>query len=324
MTARSDDTVHRDRPKGDPKVSIAVPIFNEAGNLPELIGRLQAVLDGLPGGPHEMVFVDDGSSDGSAAVLGNHANIDSRIVVIELSRNFGHQTAVTAAIDHVAGDVTVVMDGDLQDLPEDIPSLLEYYQQGYDVVYARRIKRKENPLLRLAYHLAYRFISMLATPRLPLDVGDFSLLSRRVVDALRQMPERHRYVRGLRAWVGFRQIGIDVERAPRRSGESKYSLSKLVRLAVDGIVSFSIIPLRTSILIGLAGICMSVAYTVYAVAMKLFYNRSPAGFTALIVVIVFLAALQFVVLGVLGEYVGRIYEETKRRPLYLVRKITRG
>lgn len=324
MTGKPDDAVKAGRPEDNPKVSVAVPIFNEEGNLPELIGRLQVILDDLPGGPHEMVFVDDGSSDGSAAVLGKHAALDSRIVVIELSRNFGHQTAVTAAIDHVVGDVAVVMDGDLQDLPEAIPSFLESYRQGYDVVYARRINRKENALLRLSYHLAYRFISLLSALRLPLDAGDFALLSRRVVDALRQMPERHRYVRGLRAWVGFRQIGIDVERAARSSGRTKYSLAKLVRLAVDGIVSFSIIPLRASILIGLAGICASVAYTVYAVVMKLFYDRSPAGFTALVVVIVFLAALQFVVLGVLGEYIGRVYEETKRRPLYLVRKIVRG
>lgn len=324
MTGKPNDAVKADRPAHDPRVSVAVPIFNEEGSLPELIRRLQTVLDSLPGGPHEMVFVDDGSSDRSLDVLAEHAATDSRIVVIELSRNFGHQTAVTAAIDHVEGDVAVVMDGDLQDLPEAIPSFLEHYSKGYDVVYARRINRKENVLLKLSYHLAYRFISRLSDMRLPLDAGDFSLLSRRVVEALRQMPERHRYVRGLRAWVGFRQIGIDVERARRSSGETKYSLSKLVRLAVDGIVSFSIVPLRASILIGLAGICASVAYTTYAVVMKLFFDRSPAGFTALVVVIVFLAALQFVVLGVLGEYVGRIYEETKRRPLYLVRKIVRG
>lgn len=324
MTGKPYDAVKAGRPEDDPKVSVAVPIFNEEGNLAELIGRLLAVLDGLPGGPHELIFVDDGSSDRSPDILAEHAAIESRIVVIELSRNFGHQTAVTAAIDHVEGDVAVVMDGDLQDLPEAIPSFLEYYREGYDVVYARRINRKENALLRLSYHLAYRFISLLSTLRLPLDAGDFSLLSRRVIEALRRMPERHRYVRGLRAWVGFRQIGIDVERAPRSSGKSKYSLSRLVRLAVDGIVSFSIIPLRASILIGLAGICASAAYTVYAVVIKLVYDRSPAGFTALIVVIVFLAALQFVVLGVLGEYIGRIYEETKHRPLYLVRKIMRG
>lgn len=324
MTGKPDDVVKTDPPAHDPRVSVAVPIFNEDGNLPELIGRLRAVLDDLPGGPHEMVFVDDGSTDRSLDVLAEHAATDSRIVVIELSRNFGHQTAVTAAIDHVEGDVAVVMDGDLQDLPEAIPSFLEHYREGYDVVYARRVNRKENALLKLSYHLAYRLISRLSALRLPLDAGDFSLLSRRVVEALRQMPERHRYVRGLRAWVGFRQIGIDIERARRSSGETKYSLSKLVRLAVDGIVSFSIVPLRASILIGLAGICASVAYTTYAVVMKLFHDRSPAGFTALVVVIVFLAALQFVVLGVLGEYVGRIYEETKRRPLYLVRKIVRG
>jgi dolichol-phosphate mannosyltransferase len=163
----------------------------------------------------------------------------------------------------------------------------------------------------------------LSGSQLPLDAGDFALLSRRVVDALRRMPETHRYVRGLRAWVGFRQIGIDVERSARHSGESKYSLAKLMRLAVDGIVSFSIIPLRAAMLIGLAGLLASGGYTIYAVVMKLVFDRSPVGFTALIVTIVFLAALQLLVLGVLGEYVGRIYEESKRRPLYLVRRITR-
>ena len=306
------------------RVSVAVPVFNEEDTLPELIERLQLVLDGVPEGPHELVFVDDGSSDGSLAVLETYAARDPRIVIIELSRNFGHQTAVTAAIDHVNGDATVIMDGDLQDLPEAIPLFLERYRQGYDVVYARRVKRKEGALLRAAYHLAYRVISRLSNLRLPLDAGDFSLLSRRVVEALRRMPERHRYVRGLRAWVGFRQTSIDVERAARQSGTSKYSLPKLVKLAIDGIVSFSIIPLRASILIGLAGVVVSTAYTFYAVVLKLFFDRSPAGFTALIVIIVFLAAIQFLVLGVLGEYVGRIYEESKRRPLYLIRKITRA
>jgi Glycosyltransferases involved in cell wall biogenesis len=230
----------------NPRVSIAIPAFNEAEVLPELLERVSKVLDGLPGGPHELVIVDDGSTDNTLAIL-QHASIgDERILVVALARNFGHQPALTAALDHITGDVAVVMDADLQDAPEVIPIMLQHYRQGYDVVYAQRASRPEGPFLRACYFLFYRTLAALAEVRLPLDSGDFALLSRRVVLHLRQMPEHHRYLRGLRTWVGFRQLGLPVGRRPRASGSSKYGLLRLVKLATDGLFAFSTIPLRVA------------------------------------------------------------------------------
>jgi glycosyltransferase involved in cell wall biosynthesis len=304
-----------------PRVSVAIPIYNEEDSLETLLERLRKVLNQIPGGPHEILFVDDGSSDRSVELQEDAAENDPRIVVVELSRNFGHQTAITAALDYATGDVVVVMDGDLQDEPEVIPRFLDRYHDGYDVVYARRVRRKEGLALRFCYFLFYRLLGVLSSIRMPLDSGDFSLMSRRVVDQIRGMPEKNRYIRGLRTWVGFRQIGIDVERATRFSGRSKYSVPGLVGFAIDGVLSFSTIPLRASILLGFLGVVTSMIYMFYAIFAKLLLHQSPQGFTALIVVVVFLAALQFLVVGVLGEYVGRIYDESKRRPDYVVDKV---
>ena len=210
-----------------PRLSVAVPLHNEESVLPELLRRLGAVLDAVPGGPHEIVMVDDGSTDRTAELLTKAAAEDGRVVAVLLSRNFGHQAALTAALDHVTGDATVVMDGDLQDRPEAIPQFLALHAQGYDVVYAKRVLRKEPWWLRLCYYTFYRLLARLSDIQLPTDAGDFGLMSRRVVAELRRMPEHHRYLRGLRSWVGFRQIGIDVERAERHAGHSKYSMSRL-------------------------------------------------------------------------------------------------
>jgi len=307
-----------------PRVSVAVPVCDEKDVIPELVRRVSAVLDGLPGGPHELVLVDDGSVDGTTRLLEEAAVGDRRVVIVELSRNFGHQMAVTAALDHASGDVVVVMDGDLQDLPEAIPTLLAAHQEGYDVVYARRVGRKEGVVLRAAYALFYRLVAALSSIDLPVDAGDFSLLSRRVVEELKAMPERHRYVRGLRAWVGFRQKGIDVERGARHAGRSKYTLGRLLRLAADGLIAFSVAPLRLATLLGLGSLLVSSVYVAYALFARFFLQQSPRGFTALIVAVVFLAGIQLVVLGVLGEYVGRVYEEIKRRPHYVVRRVLRA
>ena len=197
-----------------PRVSLAIPVFNEEAVVPELVRRTTAVLDDIPGGPHEIVLVDDGSSDRTLEFLEKAAEKDSRIVVVSLSRNFGHQTALGAALDQVSGDVAVLLDGDLQDPPEAVPTLLDWYQQGYDVVYVRRVNRKESWWLRSCYYLFYRLLAALSSVQLPLDAGDFGLMSRRVIAVFRRMPEQHRYLRGLRTWVGFRQIGIPMERAP--------------------------------------------------------------------------------------------------------------
>lgn len=304
-----------------PRLSLAIPVYNEEQILPELLRRIRCVLSEIPGGPHEMVFVDDGSSDRTFEILAAAATEDSRIVAISLSRNFGHQSALSAALDNVSGDIIVIMDGDLQDPPEAIPRFIEEHKRGFDVVYARRINRKEGWILRLCYFLFYRMLAILANIRLPLDAGDFALLSSRIVEELKRIPEHQRYLRGLRAWVGFRQIGIPVERSERLSGNSKYSPLKLFRLALDGIFAFSVLPLRAAAMLGFLAIAGSLLFAMYSLYVKLFLDQSPQGFTALILAITFLSGVQLLFLGVIGEYLGRVYEETKGRPHYVIGKI---
>jgi len=246
---------------------------------------------------------------------------DSRIIAISLSRNFGHQAAISAALDHASGDAVVIMDGDLQDIPEVIPQFLEKFGEGFDVVYAQRVRRKEPLLLRLCYFVFYRMMARLSDIRLPLDSGDFGLMSRRVVDQIRRMPEHHRYLRGMRSWVGFRQVGIPVERAERHSGKSKYSIVRLMKLAADGIFAFSIVPIRAAALLGAFVMLLSLLYVCFALYAKLFLHESPQGFTALLVAVTFLSGIVLFFLGIIGEYVGRIYEETKARPQYVIGRI---
>jgi polyisoprenyl-phosphate glycosyltransferase len=307
-----------------PRVSVAIPVYNEELVVPELLRRVGAVLDGIPGGPHEIVIVDDGSRDQTLPMLRAAAATDPRLVVVALSRNFGHQAALTAAIDHVTGDAVMLMDGDLQDAPEALPTFLEWYARGYDVVYAQRTKRKEAWYLRLSYFLFYRLLLQLSDIQLPVDSGDFGLMSSRVVDQLRNAPERHRYLRGLRTWVGYKQIGVQVERNERFAGDSKYSPVKLLSLASDGIFAFSTVPLRAATFVGLLAIAAAAAFSLVAIYERLFRHRSPVGFTATIVVVTFLAGVNLCFLGVIGEYVGRIYEQVKARPMYVVGSITRG
>ena len=306
-----------------PSISVAIPIYNEQDVVTELLRRTTAVLNEMPGGPHQIVVVDDGSYDLTPQLLEKAAAADTRLVVVSLSRNFGHQTALAAALDYVSGDVTVLMDGDLQDPPEAIPMFVDAYQQGYEVVYAQRVGRKEAWWLRMCYHLFYRLIAALSSVPLPLDAGDFSLMSDRVIEEIRKMPEHHRYIRGLRTWVGFRQIGIPVERAARLAGRTKYSPLKLLKLASDGIFAFSIVPLRFAAAFGASTSAFSVLYALYALYVK-FRLHSPQGFTALIVAVTFLSGINLFFLGIIGEYVGRIYEEAKGRPHYIVRKVTKA
>jgi dolichol-phosphate mannosyltransferase len=304
-----------------PKLSVAIPVYNEEGVLPQLHQRLSAVFDALSGGPHEIVFVDDGSRDGSLEWLETLARVDARVKVVALSRNFGHQAAISAALDFVTGDVVVVMDADLQDTPETIPRFLEKHAEGFDVVYAVRRERKEGWLLRTCYAAFYRVIKSLADIDLPLGAGDFALLSRRVVDQLRKSEERNRYLRGLRTWVGYRQTGLLVEREARAAGESKYTPQKLFKLAFDGIFSFSTAPLRAATVLGAATIIASLAFAAFTLYQRVFLGQAPAGFTALVLGITFLSGVQLLFLGVIGEYVGRVYEEVKRRPHYLVDRV---
>ncbi|HZS57730.1 MAG TPA: glycosyltransferase family 2 protein [Gemmatimonadaceae bacterium] len=306
------------------RLSIAIPLYNEQEVLPELLRRVGAVLDQIPDGPHEIVIADDGSSDDTPRLLNAAADADPRLVVVTLSRNFGHQAALTAALDHATGDAVVLMDGDLQDPPEAVPTFLAHHAAGFDVVYAQRVQRKESWLLRLSYFIFYRLALRLADLRLPLDAGDFGLMSRRVVDHIRAAPERNRYLRGLRVWAGFRQIGVPVERDARAAGSSKYSILKLLRLASDGIFAFSIVPLRAAALVGAAAIALAFVFAVYALYARLVLDRSPAGFTALTILVTFLSGVNIFFVGVIGEYVGRIYEEVKARPIYVVARLKRG
>lgn len=307
---------------GPPRVSVAIPVYNEEEVAPELINRVTAVLDELPGGPHELVLVDDGSRDRTVEIIEEHAKKDSRIVLVKLSRNFGHQAALSAGLDHVRGDVVVVMDGDLQDTPETIPAFLEKHAEGHEVVYAIRAKRKEHALLRFSYAAFYRLIRMLAHIDLPVGSGDFALLTRRVVDEMCRTRERNRYLRGLRTWVGFRQTGIVIERDARAGGEPKYSARQLFRLAFDGIFSFSIVPIRMTTTLGFISLSIALLWGLWTFAAWLFLDRSPLGYTSLIIVTLLMSGTQLLFLGVIGEYIGRIYEEVKQRPIYVVDRVT--
>src|SRR5579859_823011 len=306
------------------RLSVAIPVHNEESVLPELLKRVSAVLDVIPGGPHEIVFADDGSTDGTLALIEEAAREDPRILAISLSRNYGHQAALSAALDYATGDAVVVMDGDLQDVPEAIPQFLEKYAQGFDVVYAQRVRRKEPLLLRICYFTFYRLMARLSDVRLPLDSGDFSLMSRRVVENLRRMPEHHRYLRGMRTWVGFKQTGIPVERDKRYAGDSKYSWMRLLKLASDGIFAFSIVPIRAAAILGALTIAFASLFSIFSIYAKFFGKQSPKGFTAEVVLLTFLSGTLLLFLGIIGEYVGRVYEEIKGRPHYIIGRVIGG
>jgi dolichol-phosphate mannosyltransferase len=306
------------------RLSIGIPVYNEEEVLPELLRRVLGVLDRIPGGPHEVVFVDDGGTDRSRQLLLKAAQHDIRIRVVVLSRNFGHQAALSAALDHTSGDVVVLMDADLQDEPEVIPEFIRLYEKGADVVFARRASRKEAWLLQMAYKGFYRLIAKLSDVPLPLDSGDFALLGAPVVRALRRLPEQQRYLRGLRAWVGFTQVGLDVQRPARFAGQTKYSTKRLIKLALDGICSFSVVPLRAAALAGLAAILAACVFSLFAVYVRLAHGAAPQGFTASLLVTTFLSGVQLFFLGVIGEYIGRVYGEAKGRPSYVVANVVRG
>lgn len=301
-----------------PKFSIIMPVFNEAQTLLALYARLVKVIGQL-NESYELVFVNDGSRDGSLDLLKRLAAEDSHCKVVSLSRNFGHQMAITCGLDHARGAAVIVMDADLQDPPELIPTLIEKWREGYDVVYAVREQRQGESLFkRVTAGLFYRLIRKLSRVEIPADSGDFRLLSRRVVEALRATPERNRFVRGLVGWVGYRQAGVRFVREARAAGETKYPFRKMLKFAIDGITSFSFVPLQMATYFGLLISGMSFLYTVYAVLQKLLTDRPVIGWTSLIVAAFFLGGVQLVTLGVIGEYIGRIYEEVKQRPLYLV------
>jgi dolichol-phosphate mannosyltransferase len=306
-----------------PDVSVVVPVFNEQENLPELYRRLRTVLDNL-GLLYELVLVDDGSRDGSLELMKNLATSDGRVLVVELARNFGHQVAISAGLDHARGKGVIIMDADLQDPPEVLPEFIAKWSEGHDVVYAIRAARKENWLKRSAYASFYRLLSRIANIHIPLDAGDFCIMDRRVVDILVSMPERNRFVRGIRSWVGLDQIGLPYNRDRRFAGKPKFTFNRLVYLAIDGLVSFSFVPLRLISTLGLAASFFSIWLAVFYVIQKFTRGLDPPGFATTITAIFFLAGLQLTTLGVIGEYVGRIFEEVKRRPLYIIRRLHRS
>jgi polyisoprenyl-phosphate glycosyltransferase len=308
-----------------PLVSILIPLFNEEEAVPHLLEALEALLGQLPQNlPHEIVLVDDGSTDATLSLLRTAARGSPAIRVVSLSRNFGHQAALSAGLEHARGDVVFVIDGDLQDDPALLFDFVDEYRRGADVVYAKRMTRPESLWLRWAYRLHYRLLRLISSPPLPLDAGDCALLSRRVVDAMVSMPERQRYLRGMRAWVGFTQVGIPVERRERAAGSSKYGMGRLIALSLDGLLAFSVVPLRIATGLGLASLVAGAGYGLFALAYRVFVGAAPQGFTTLVLLQVLLGGAILSVLGVIGEYVGRIYEEVKQRPIYLIREVIEG
>jgi dolichol-phosphate mannosyltransferase len=300
-----------------PELSVVVPVYNEAAVLPELSTRLATVLPACAAS-YEIVYVDDGSSDESPAIL-LAAAADPSVRVLRLSRNFGHQAAVTAGIEHARGAAIVVIDADLQDPPEVIPQLVQAWRAGFDVVSAVRTVRDGERALRLLLIKAfYRVQRTISAIDVTADVGDFRLIDRRVADALNRLPERNRYVRGLIRWLGFRHTEVRYRRAGRFAGETKYPYAKLLRLALDGITSFSDVPLRLVTYMGFTVSALSVALIGYALWGRLIAGRAPEGWTSVFVAVAFLAGVQLVAIGVLGAYVSRILQEVKARPLYVI------
>ena len=305
-----------------PTYSFIVPVFNEEATLPELYRRLSAVMDSMDGAV-ELVLVDDGSSDRSLTMMRELHEHDHRVCYLSFARNFGHQIAVTAGLNFVRGQAIVVLDADLQDPPELIFDLADKWRRGYEVVYAQRVQRhREGWFKRLTAYIFYRLLRQLADVDIPTDTGDFCLMDRRVVDALNAMPERNRYIRGLRSWLGFRQIAIPFERDARFAGEVKYTFRKSLSLAIDGLVSFSKVPLRISTYVGLFAAVMAIVMSALVLYWRFFSPVSPlTGYATIAVAIFFLGAVQLFSIGILGEYIGRIYEEVKNRPVYILREV---
>jgi dolichol-phosphate mannosyltransferase len=298
-------------------LSVVSPIYNERESVDELVRRLTLVLSDL--GEYEIVLVDDGSTDGTWAALCTLAARDGHVRLLRLSRNFGHQIALTAGLDAARGDAVVLIDGDLQDPPEVIPQLVERWHEGFDVVYAVREQRDGESRLRLAAIDAfYRMFRRMSATDIPADTGDFRLLSRRAVDSLARMPERARYLRGMTSWIGFRQTGVPYRRDPRFAGTSKYPLGKLIRLAADGITSFSIAPIRLLTRLGIAMLVFCLGVFGWTLYVRFFTHNPPQGWTSLLAVILLLGGMQMLGIGVVGQYIARIFEETKQRPLYFV------
>lgn len=304
-----------------PRLSLVIPVFNEEETLPELARRLRDFFANLPGVGQdwEVVFVDDGSRDRSREILTSLTAEEPRYKLVSFSRNFGHQIAITAGLDRSSGDAVVVMDADLQDPPEVVAEMFERFRAGFDVVYGVRKKRHGETLFkRFTASVFYRFMRTMTGVDIPVDSGDFRLMSRAVVVALGALRENHRFVRGMVAWVGFRQTAVYYDREARFAGETKYPLRKMFRFALDAITSFSVLPLRIATWLGIIAGVIAVAVGLWAVSVKVFTNGTVPGWTTIMIAVAFGSSAQLLMTGILGEYIGRIYEEIKRRPLYII------
>lgn len=300
--------------------SIIVPVFNEELVVMESYKRLRKVMDEMKD-PYEIIFVNDGSRDSTAPILNKICEEDKNIKLIDFSRNFGHQMAITAGMDYSSGEAVVVIDGDLQDPPEVIPEMLVKWKEGYDVVYGKRIDRKGDSLFKkYTAALFYRLLRSLTDVDIPVDAGDFRLIDRKVCNALKQVKERNRYIRGIISWLGFKQTGIEFKRDKRFAGETKYPLKKMFKFAFDAITSFSYRPLKLASYVGVFLSLCSFIYLIFVLYLKLFTNITSNGWTSTIAVSLFFNGIVLIILGIIGEYIGRIYDEVKGRPLYLVKQ----
>jgi glycosyltransferase involved in cell wall biosynthesis len=300
-------------------VSIVLPCFNEEENIEEMYSRLISVLQ-VVGGKYELLFVDDGSSDNSLVKLRNLCTADSNVRVLEFSRNFGHQAAISAGIDHARGDIVIMMDADLQHPPELIPALLEKWKQGYEIVYTvRRESQSISSFKRITAKLFYKLINLLSGTNVPENSADFRLLDKRVINELRSLGERTKFFRGLVSWVGFKQCAVQYESAQRYAGQRKYSVWKMMTLACEGIMSFSSYPLHIATVFGIVVSVFSFTYAAYAVYTRLFTQEALPGWTSILVSLLFLGGIQLISLGIIGGYLGRVYEELKGRPPYIIR-----
>jgi dolichol-phosphate mannosyltransferase len=302
-------------------LSVVVPCYNEEDVLLKTHERLTSVLAGMSALDYELIFVNDGSRDDTQLILKQLQVVDPHVRVLLLSRNFGHQIAVTAGLEEAGGDAVVIIDADLQDPPEVIPQMVALWRDGNDVVYGMRTDRQGESTFKLwTAKVFYRLINRLSETKMPFDAGDFRLLDRRVVEVINAMPERARFLRGMVSWAGFRQVSLPYERAPRHAGESKYPLTKMVSFAMDGIISFSLVPLKLAIWTGFLAIWIAVAGIIVAIVDRMLDKNLTRGWASLFVAVLFMGGVQLVSLGIIGEYLGRIYTEVKRRPLYVVQE----
>lgn len=304
-----------------PLLSVVVPVFNESAVLPAFLERASTAFAAIPGVDYELVFVDDGSRDDSFAQLSARAARDPHVRVVKFSRNFGHQIAITAGVDHARGDCVVVIDADLQDPPEVVGRMVDQWRAGFDVVYGVRETREGESTMKLATAaLFYRLLTRLTNIQIPTDVGDFRLMSRRAVNELSRLREKDRFVRGLVSWIGFRQTGVLYNRDKREAGETKYPYRKMIRFALDGITSFSTVPLRLATWMGYTSALLAVLYLVYVLIMR-FLGHTIEGWATIMVAMLFLGSVQLICLGILGEYLGRVFNEVKPRPMYVVEEL---